>query len=277
MQTSGLVSAIHSLDFSKPENTRFQYGSSACLLSIAAPIAGTCDEATPAMILAPFRPLFFGARFGFRLFRFRLGGRAFTVLRLAGFLGRRFGGGAGRLVEPARPAAIAFHRAAAGEHHVGVVFLRRAGHLGGEMPERMAVGGAEFCREIDVAAELQHAVVISLEHGLGLFRRQVELFQILRLVGLERLAVFVGHQRHAEHVDAVTLPRALLVEHESARNIVVIVLFAGHRRPPIWRAVLHRAGRQIFNASIYLAAVAIATRALAAAFATQWRPRAPRP
>jgi hypothetical protein len=42
------------LDFSKPENTRFQYGSSVCLLSIAAPIAGTWDDETPAMILATF-------------------------------------------------------------------------------------------------------------------------------------------------------------------------------------------------------------------------------
>src|SRR5215470_3806820 len=50
--TSGLASLIHSLEFSKPENTRFQYGSSVCLLSIAAPMAGTCDDATPAMILA---------------------------------------------------------------------------------------------------------------------------------------------------------------------------------------------------------------------------------
>src|ERR1700751_5220535 len=52
MATSGLVSPIHCLDFSKPEKTRFQYGSSVCLLSIAAPMAGTCDDATPAMILA---------------------------------------------------------------------------------------------------------------------------------------------------------------------------------------------------------------------------------
>src|ERR1700761_8312753 len=50
--TSGLASAIHSFDLSKPENPRFQYGSSVCLLSIAAPIAGTWDDATPAMILA---------------------------------------------------------------------------------------------------------------------------------------------------------------------------------------------------------------------------------
>src|SRR5262249_28320379 len=50
MATSGLVFAIHCLDFSKPENTRFQYGSSVLPLSSAAPMAGTCDEPTPAMI-----------------------------------------------------------------------------------------------------------------------------------------------------------------------------------------------------------------------------------
>src|SRR5712692_3529918 len=52
MATSGLVLAIHFLDFSKPENTRFQYGSSVLPLSSAAPMAGTCDEPTPAMIFA---------------------------------------------------------------------------------------------------------------------------------------------------------------------------------------------------------------------------------
>src|SRR5215212_5573239 len=52
MQTSGFAPSIHSFDFSKPENTRFQYGSSVCLLSMAAPMAGTCDEASPAMIFA---------------------------------------------------------------------------------------------------------------------------------------------------------------------------------------------------------------------------------
>src|SRR5271169_3352125 len=52
MATSGLVSRIHSCDFSKPSNTRFQYGSSVLPLSIAAPMAGTCDEPIPATILA---------------------------------------------------------------------------------------------------------------------------------------------------------------------------------------------------------------------------------
>src|ERR1700688_4451036 len=101
MATSGLVFAIHSFDLSNPENTRFQYGSSVCLLSIAAPIAGTCDDATPAMILATFRP-----RFAVRLrFRFR-----FRFRRRGGLL-------LGRL------AAVALDRAAAGEHHCGVVVL----------------------------------------------------------------------------------------------------------------------------------------------------------
>src|SRR5215813_13414581 len=115
--TSGLVSAIHSFDFSKPENTRFQYGSSVCLLSIAAPMAGTCDDAIPAVILATFRPRLRCLRFGFAL--------------------------AGRLVA-ARLAAIAFDRTAAREHHGSVVLLRGAGHHGSEVPERVAVGRAEL-------------------------------------------------------------------------------------------------------------------------------------
>src|SRR5215475_100841 len=52
MATSGLVSCIQACDFSKPEKIRFQYGSSVLPLSSAAPMAGTCDEPTPAMILA---------------------------------------------------------------------------------------------------------------------------------------------------------------------------------------------------------------------------------
>src|ERR1700729_1350048 len=67
--TSGLVSRIHACDFSKPEKTRFQYGSSVLPLSSAAPIAGTCDEPTPPLFLAtaylPFRCFCF--RFGLRL------------------------------------------------------------------------------------------------------------------------------------------------------------------------------------------------------------------
>src|SRR5262245_29331629 len=185
--TSGLVSFIHSFDFSKPENTRFQYGSSVCLLSIAAPMAGTCDDATPATILATFRP------------------------RLAGCL--RFGclrtGDKRAARRASRLAAIAFDRATAVEHHLGVVLLRRPGHDCGEMAERMAVGRAELGGEVDVATELEHTVVVALEDGVRLLTRERKLLQVFRLVRLEGFAVRVLHQRHAEHVDAVALPRSL--------------------------------------------------------------------
>ncbi len=160
--------------------------------------------------------------------------------RLAGFgfygrLLRRSAGNEFRRRVLARARAVAFDIAAAAEHHLGVVVLGVAGHHRGEVLERMAVGGAELGGEIDVAAELQHAVVIALEYGVGLLRRQLELLQIFRLVRLEGLAVLVLHQRHAEHVDAEALAGPFGVEHKSARDIVVIVLFAGHRSLPFGR------------------------------------------
>src|SRR5436305_1345146 len=161
MTTSGLTFAIHSFDFSKPENTRFQYGSSVCLLSIAAPMAGTCDDATPAMILATFRPRLAGC-LGFGCFRLRC--------RRAG--DERAARAAAGL------AAITFDRAAAEEHHLGVVLLRRPGHDRGEMAERMAIGRAELGGEVDVSAELQHPVVVALEDRVGLLPRERELLEV---------------------------------------------------------------------------------------------------
>src|SRR5262249_14046587 len=220
MATSGLVSRIQSCDFSKPEKIRFQYGSSVFPLSSAAPMAGTCDEPIPATILAtaslPFCLSGFRSRLGFAL-----GGGGFVGAAGAQMFG-------GRVLARAR--AIALDRAAAAEHHRRIVLLRRAGHQRGEMLKRMAVGGAELGGEIDIAAKLQHAVVVTLEDGVGLLRRKFELFQVFRLVGLEGFAVLVLHQRHAEHVDAIALAGAFGIEHESARNIVVIVSFAGHWR-----------------------------------------------
>src|SRR6478735_4057948 len=63
----------------------------------------------------------------------------------------------------ARLAAVALDRTAALEHHVRIIFLRGPCHGGGEVAERMTVGGTELGGEIDVAAKLQHAVVIALE------------------------------------------------------------------------------------------------------------------
>src|SRR5215470_18425756 len=52
MTTSGLTSAIHFLEKSKPSNTGAQYDVSAWPRSHAAPMAGTCEELTLATILA---------------------------------------------------------------------------------------------------------------------------------------------------------------------------------------------------------------------------------
>src|SRR5262245_12025052 len=235
--TSGFASAIHSLDFSKPENTRFQYGSSVCLLSIAAPMAGTCDDATPAMILATVRPLS-ALRLGFGFCGFRFAGLRLRGLPL-GLHGLLRPLGLALLAEhasdcaPAGPAAVAFDRAAALEHHVGVVLLGRTRHGRGQMTERVPVGRAELGSEVDVAAELQHAVVVALEDRVGLFRRKLILLEIFGLVFLEGLAVLRLHQRHAEHVDAVALARALGVEDEGTGNILVFVFVCfglGHWR-----------------------------------------------
>src|SRR5437870_5157714 len=97
------------------------------------------------------------------------------------------------------------------------------------MLERMTIGRAELSGEINVSAELQHPVVIALENGLRLRRRELESLEILRLIRFEGFAVLFFHQRHAEHVDAIALPRALGIEHEGAGNVVVIMLGACHR------------------------------------------------
>src|SRR5436853_4671874 len=179
MATSGLVSAIHCLVFSKPEKTRFQYGSSVCLLSIAAPMAGTCDEASPAMIFATvLLPLLWG--FGFRALGWCL---------------------LCRLVGSARLRAVAFDRAPAFEHHLRIVVLRRPCHHGGKVAERVTAGRAKFGGEINVPAEFEHPVVVALEDRVGLLGRERILLEVFGFIRLEGLAVLVLHQRHAEHID----------------------------------------------------------------------------
>src|SRR5262249_19229994 len=132
--------------------------------SIAAPMAGTCDDVTPAMILATFRPCLLAA------LRSRPG-RGFGACLGSG-LGCRLAGG--RLGEDIAPgsAAVALDRAAAVEHHLGVVFLGRARHDRRDVLERMPIGRPKLGGEIDVAAKLQHPVVLTLEDGFALLARQ---------------------------------------------------------------------------------------------------------
>src|SRR5665213_2514571 len=156
MITSGFSSAIHFFEGSKPRKSGCQYGSPDFPLSIAAPMAGTSEVATPATILA--------------------------------------------MVFPLRFAAIAFDRTAAMEHHVGVLLLRRTGHLRRQLLEGEAVERAELRGEVDVAAEFEHLVPIAVGNRFGLLGRHRKLLFVAFFVGAKRGAVLFLHQRHAEHV-----------------------------------------------------------------------------
>src|SRR5690606_41268509 len=92
-------------------------------LSTAAPIAGTCEQAMPALMRA-----------------------------ISGAL---------------RDAAIARRRATAGDHHVAIGLLAHAGHLRGEVLEGESVGRADLGEEVDIAAELDHPVVVAREHRVA--------------------------------------------------------------------------------------------------------------
>src|SRR3974390_2722518 len=90
---SGFVCAIHSFDFSKPENTRFQYGSSVLPLSSAAPMAGTCEAPIPATILATAHCLLSDLDLDFAFNLFAL---AFNPTFPFGFAAARFAAAADR-------------------------------------------------------------------------------------------------------------------------------------------------------------------------------------
>src|ERR1700730_18347399 len=92
----------------------------------------------------------------------------------------------------------------------------------------MAFPAARRGGEIVFPPKLQHAIVIALEYRVALLGGELKSLEIGCFVRLEGLAVFFLHQRHAEHVDAVSLPRSLGIEHERAGNVVVLLRRACH-------------------------------------------------
>src|SRR5258708_19829741 len=107
-------------------------------------MAGTCDEVTPAIILATFRSCLLGTLGGRagRGLGARLGGRFASRLACCGF---------GRGMAP-RFAAVALDRTAAGKHHLGLVFLGPARHPGPDFLARVAFGAPPVRLEINVSS-----------------------------------------------------------------------------------------------------------------------------
>src|SRR5215204_5067087 len=120
---------------------------------------------------------------------------------------------------PLRLEAVASHRPSALGQHVGVVLLAHAGHFGGDLLEGQAIGRAELGGEVDVAAELDHAIPVAIENRLFLVRAHRETIEIARLVSLERLPILGLHQGHAELVQPIPLTRPLGVENSRARDV----------------------------------------------------------
>ena len=132
------------------------------------------------------------------------------------------------LLFPLVPGTVALDRAAAGEHHFGILFLAEAGHQRGRVLEALAVRGEDLGQEVDVAAELQHLVVIPGHDGLLLVLGHRPFVEIGALIAEKPLAVLALHQRHAELVQVVAHPRLLGVEDNGAGDVAVVVVRVGH-------------------------------------------------
>src|SRR3954453_4436834 len=118
-------------------------------------------------------------------------------------------------------AAVAFDGAAPADHHVAVLFLGHAGHAAGHLLEALSVGGADLREKVDVAAELDAAIEVACEHCLLLLLSHGPFVEISAFVRLEALAVLRFHQRHAELVEVIALPRHVSVKNRGAGYILV--------------------------------------------------------
>src|SRR6516162_8141150 len=116
--------------------------------------------------------------------------------------------------------APALRRTAAGDHHLLIVLDGHPRHGAYRLEIAEPVSGEDLGQEVDVAAEVEHPVVVPVEHGLLLVLGHRPLIEVGALVGLEPLAVLGLHQAHAELVQLVALLRALRREHPDAGYVV---------------------------------------------------------
>src|SRR5664279_905139 len=118
-------------------------------------------------------------------------------------------------------AAVAFGGASARDHHLAVFVFAHAGHAAGHLLKALAVGRADLGEEVDVAAEGDTAVQVARQHRLLLLLGHRPLVEAGALVRLEALAVGRLHERHAELVQVVALPRLVRIEDRRSRHVEI--------------------------------------------------------
>ena len=99
-----------------------------------------------------------------------------------------------------------------------------AGHRARHLLEALAVGRADFRQEVDIAAELHHAVQVAVENRLLLFLGHLPFVEVGTLVRLEAGAVLRLHQRHAELVEPVAFARLIGVEDDRAGDFLELLV-----------------------------------------------------
>src|SRR5215472_7037887 len=126
----------------------------------------------------------------------------------------------------------ALWRAAAGEHHLLVLIDGHPGHRAHRLEVAEPVGGEDLREEVDVAAVVEHLVVVAGEHGLLLLLGHRPLVEVGALVRLEPLAVLRLHQAHAELVQVKALFRALRREHPGPGDVLELRGIGRHVASP---------------------------------------------
>src|SRR5712691_5436960 len=161
--TSGACCAIQSRAGWYPSNSGFQYASWVLPRSMAAPIEGTCEVASPQIT-----------------------------------------------------SAIA---AAARCHHGHELLLGHARERAAEELHRPFVHQGQLEDVEDVAAEIEHAHPVAVQHGLLLLRGQVIGVAVRGLVTAEGGPALRGAHGHAQIVEVVPTAALLSVEYVGSRHV----------------------------------------------------------
>src|SRR5208283_1538568 len=146
-------------------------------------MAGTCEQAIPATILAMF-----------------------ALRSLCSVL-----------------VSVALGTAASREHHLRVSLLGHTGHHARHVLKRQTVAECDLDGVVDVAAGFEHAQPIALEHAAALLRRQGKAVEIGRFVVLEAVAVLRLVERHAKHVQGIADAAPLGIVDVGAGYAVVVM------------------------------------------------------